>query len=148
MKTKALISFMVNMQLICAFGFAFAKHRFSYGLAHIVPYRRARWLSGRVSDSGERSRVRTPGPPCSVLEKDTLSSPKYWLIPRKQWLCPNMTEKLFTGTLNNNQTKISYHKVSRIQALNNFAVNYLKFRLRGSTTFLIASKTCKGDSKK
>ena len=25
--------------------------------------------------------------------------PKVLVIPRKQWLCPNMTEKLFTGTL-------------------------------------------------
>ena len=33
----------------------------------------AQWKS-----RSERSRVRTPRPPCSVLEQDTLSSPKYW----------------------------------------------------------------------
>ena len=26
-------------------------------------------------------------------------SPEYWLIPRKRWLHPGMTEKLLTGTL-------------------------------------------------
>ena len=44
-----------------------------------------------------------PRPPCSVLEQDTLSSPKYWYISRNQWFRPNMTGKLFTGTLNNSQ---------------------------------------------
>ena len=38
----------------------------------------------------------------------TLSSPKYWLIPRKRWLCPSMTEKKLTGALNKKQTKLSY----------------------------------------
>ena len=33
------------------------------------------------------------------------NSPKYWLIPRKQWLCPDMTKKLLTGTLNLNTNK-------------------------------------------
>ena len=51
------------------------------------------------------ARVRCLSGRASVLEKDTLSSPKYCLIPRKQWLRPNMTEKLFIVTLNNNQTK-------------------------------------------
>ena len=27
------------------------------------------------------------------------NSPEYWLIPRKQWLHPDMTEKLFTGNV-------------------------------------------------
>ena len=30
---------------------------------------------------------------------------KVRLIPRKRWLCPDMTEKLFTWTLNRNETK-------------------------------------------
>ena len=34
-----------------------------------------------------------------MFEQDTLYSPKVLVIPRKQWLHPNMTEKLFTGTL-------------------------------------------------
>ena len=46
---------------------------------------------------------RTPQPPCSVLEKNTLISPQYWQIPRKWWFCPNMTEKLLTGMLNLNK---------------------------------------------
>ena len=35
-KTKALISCLNIAQLICAFGFAFAKSRFSHDLAHII----------------------------------------------------------------------------------------------------------------
>ena len=36
----------------------------------------AQWYS--VGLRSERSRVRTPRPPSSVLEQDSLSSPKYW----------------------------------------------------------------------
>ena len=32
-------------------------------------------------------------------------SPKVLVIPRNRWLRLNMTEKLFTGTLNHNQNK-------------------------------------------
>ena len=28
-----------------------------------------------------------------------INSPEYWLIPRKRWLHPGMTDKLLTGTL-------------------------------------------------
>ena len=35
----------------------------------------------------------------------TLYSPKVLVIPRKGWLCPDMTEKLLTGTLNLNTNK-------------------------------------------
>ena len=35
-KTKALISRMVTVQLICAFVFAYTKHRFSHDMAHIM----------------------------------------------------------------------------------------------------------------
>ena len=35
----------------------------------------------------------------------TLYSPKVLVIPRKQWLCPDMPEKLLTGTLNLNTNK-------------------------------------------
>ena len=63
------------------------------------------WLNGRVLDSGGRGPGFEPHNRCVVsLSQDTFSSPKYW-SPRKQWRRPNMTEKLFTGTLNNNQTK-------------------------------------------
>ena len=43
--------------------------------------------------------------PRCVLEQGTLFySPKVLVIPRKRWLRPNMTEKLFTGTLRINQS--------------------------------------------
>ena len=41
--------------------------------------------------------------PCCVLEQGTFTPPKVLVIPRKRWLRPNMTEKLFTGTLRINQ---------------------------------------------
>ena len=60
----------------------------------------------RASDSGS-------GDPGSILgrvgvlfpcARDTYS-PKVLVIPRNRWLRLNMTEKLFTGTLNKNQNK-------------------------------------------
>ena len=38
-------------------------------------------------------------------------SPKVLVIPRNRWLRLNMTEKLFTGTLNRNQNKNKKHTV-------------------------------------
>ena len=38
---------------------------------------------------------------CRVVSlSKTFYSPKVLVIPRKGWLCPDMTEKLLTGTLN------------------------------------------------
>ena len=45
------------------------------------------------------------GSPCCVLKPDTFTSQKVLVISRKRWLRPYMTEKLFTGTLNKNETK-------------------------------------------
>ena len=47
--------------------------------------------------------------PCCVLEQDIFTPQKILVIPRKGWLRPSMTEKLFTGTLSSkpNQTKTS-----------------------------------------
>ena len=46
------------------------------------------WLTPRTPD---------PGWPCCVLEQDIFTPlPKVLVIPRKRWLRPNMTEKLFT----------------------------------------------------
>ena len=42
------------------------------------------------------------------LSKDTFTPRKVLVIPRKQWLCPNMTEKLLTGTLSINTNKMTY----------------------------------------
>ena len=83
-------------------------------------FRWARWLSGRASDSGARGpgfESHNRSPLCSILEQDTLSSPNYWQIPRKQCLCPKMTENLFTGTLNNNQTITKPNQVLYVQFL-------------------------------
>ena len=61
----------------------------------------------RASDSGS-------GDPGSILgrvgvffflEQETFTPQKVLVIPRNKWLRLNMTEKLFTGTLNHNQNK-------------------------------------------
>ena len=41
-------------------------------------------------------------------EQDTFTSQKILVIPRKRWLRPDMTEKLFTGTLSKNEMKRKY----------------------------------------
>ena len=68
-----------------------------------------------ASDSGSRGRRFEPHwvKPCSVLEQGTFTPKKVLIIPRKRWLRPNMTEKLFTGTLRINQpTNQPYPDVS------------------------------------
>ena len=52
------------------------------------------------------SRVRSSaGSVCCFLEQETFTPQKVLVIPRNRWLRLNMTEKLFTGTLNKNQNK-------------------------------------------
>ena len=77
--------------------------------------RGAWWPSGRVSDSGARgqgfdtyirrvvsfSKVQV----AYALAKTHLLPEKYWLY---WWLCPDMTEKLLTGTLSINTNKSLY----------------------------------------
>ena len=60
----------------------------------------------RASDSGSGDRGSILGR-VGVLFPSArdIYSPKVLVIPRNRWLCLNMTEKLFTGTLNNNQNK-------------------------------------------
>ena len=54
--------------------------------------------------------------PCCVLEQGTFTPQKVLVISRKRWLRPNMTEKLFTGTLRINQlTNQLSEKVFRLQ---------------------------------
>ena len=68
-------------------------------------------LMVRASDSGS-------GDPGSilgrvgvlVLEQETFTPQKVLVIPRNSWLRLNMTEKLFTGTLNHNQNKLFFTK--------------------------------------
>ena len=45
------------------------------------------------------------GSVCCFLEQETFTPQKVLVIPRNRWLRLNMTEKLFTGTLNHNQNK-------------------------------------------
>ena len=79
----------------------------TYKLTHIS-FAEARWPSGRASDSGAIGRGFDPhSGRCVVsLEQDTFTSQKVLVIPRKRWLHPDMTEKLFTGTLSKNENKI------------------------------------------
>ena len=54
----------------------------------------------------ERSVVRSSlRSPCCVLKQATFTLHKVLVIPRKRWLHPGITEKLFTGTLSKNETK-------------------------------------------
>ena len=85
----------------------------------------------RASDSGS-------GDPGSILgrvgvfvslSKRHLLPKKVLVIPRNRWLRLNMTEKLFTGTLNHNQNKTKQIKFLN-QMPENFAVIYLKFKER------------------
>ena len=67
-----------------------------------------------TSDSRSRCRGFEPplGSPCCVLEQDIFTPKKVLVIPRKRWLCPNMTEKLFTGTLSIKPNQIILHSIS------------------------------------
>ena len=57
----------------------------------------ARWLSGRALDFGARG-GEFETHLCHVVSlSKTLYSPKVLVIPGKQWLRPDMTEKLLTG---------------------------------------------------
>ena len=60
------------------------------------------WLSGRVSHSRVRGRGFETYLRHVVSLCKTLYSPKVLVIPGKQWLHPDMTEKLLNGTFNRN----------------------------------------------
>ena len=67
-----------------------------------------------TSDSGSRGRWFEPDSGRRVLSLSKTYLPqKVLVIPRKQWLRPNMTEKLFTGMLSikPNQTKTSHQQL-------------------------------------
>ena len=61
------------------------------------------WLMPRSPDPEVGGSSPTRVKPCCVLEQGTFSRQKVLVNPRKRWLRPNMTEKLFTGTLRINQ---------------------------------------------
>ena len=66
----------------------------------------ALWPSGRASDSRARGQVfDTYLRRVVSLSKDTFTPQNVMVIPRKRWLSPHMTEKLFTGMLSLNKTK-------------------------------------------
>ena len=59
-----------------------------------------------TSDSGSRGRGFEPHSGRRVVSLSKTYFPKKVLvIPKKRWLCRNMTEKLFTGTISFKQTK-------------------------------------------
>ena len=62
--------------------------------------REACWPSGRASDSRARGRGFDPHSGRRVISLSKIHIPpkKVLVIPRKQWLRPDMTEKLLTGT--------------------------------------------------
>ena len=64
----------------------------------ITRHTEARRPSGRASDSGARGRGYDPGRRVVSLGKIHLPPKNVLVIPRKRWLCPDMTEKLLTGT--------------------------------------------------
>ena len=75
------------------------KSRFSY-LTWLIIKRGARWPGGGASDSEARGRgFDTYIHRVVSLSKDTFTPRKVLVIPRKQWLRPDMTEKLLTATL-------------------------------------------------
>ena len=72
-------------------------------------YREAWWRSGRASDFEWRGPGFDPHKRHCVVSLSKMHYlPTVLVKPRKSWLCPDMTEKLFTGTLSLNtniQTK-------------------------------------------
>ena len=57
------------------------------------------WLLPRTPDPEVGGSSPTRVNPRCVLEQCTFTPQKVLVLPRKRWLCPNITEKLFTGTL-------------------------------------------------
>ena len=49
--------------------------------------------------------------PSCVLEQGTFTPQKVLVIPRKRWLRPNLTEKLFTGTFSHEPSSLFHHSV-------------------------------------
>ena len=60
------------------------------------------------------------GSPCCVIEQDKFTSQKVLIIPRKRWLRPDITEKLFTWTINKNETKMKRNFINVITFVNFF----------------------------
>ena len=77
----------------------------------------ARWLMPRTPDPEVGGSSPTRVKPCCVLEQGTFTPQKVLVIPRKRWLRPNMTEKLFTGTLRINQPTIISSSLQKLELM-------------------------------
>ena len=76
----------------------------------------AYWLERRTPDRETRVRS-SAGSVCCFLEQETLTPQKVLVIPRNRWLRLNMTEKLFTETLNHNQNKTKQSELLSIDCV-------------------------------
>ena len=73
------------------------------------------WLMPRTPDPEVGGSSPTRVKPCCVYEQSTFTPQKVLVIPRKRWLGPNMTGKLFTGTLRINQpTKLQGRTIHKV----------------------------------
>ena len=93
----------------------------SISVCTLFQNRGARWPSGRASDSGARGRgFDTYLRRVVSLSKDTFTSRKVLVIPRKRLVRPDMTDKSVTGTLslNKTKTKLFQNSVGKIDFLN------------------------------
>ena len=86
-----------------------------------------------ASDSGSRGRGFECRSGQTVLCPSArhIYSPKVLVIPRKRWLCPNMTEKLFTGTLRINQPTFGKDLLTRliVSCLDKIYVYFSHYRI-------------------
>ena len=62
------------------------------------------WLMPRTLDPEVGGSSPTRVKPCCVLEQGTFTPRKVLVIPRKRWLCPNLTEKIVYRDVKNQST--------------------------------------------
>ena len=99
------------------------------------------WLMLRTPDPEVGGLSPTRVKPCFVLEQGTFTPQKVLVIPRKRWLRPNMTEKLFTGTLRINQPTNQPLTLLFVRIINKMKVVY---EPRHETMDLITWPICDG----
>ena len=112
-------------------------------IANTMPLRGsavAWWLMPRTPDPEVWGSSPTLVKPCCVLEQGTFAPRKVLVIPRKQWLRPNMTEKLFTGMLRINQRTMPLLPKFKISSLYSFSVTVQPglCRIWSETGFLVS----------
>ena len=84
------------------------------------------WLMPRTPDLEVGGSSPTRVKPCCVLEQGTYTPQKVMVIPRKRWLRPNMTEKMFTGTLRINQPSLLFSKLQDGEVFDSFSFVLLR----------------------